>query len=57
MDVLFLFSLRKESKLSVFKGRQLRTICASEWEEVAGGWNRLRNEEMADLHSSPNNFW
>ena len=51
------FSLRKESKLSVFKGRQLRTICASEWEEVAGGWNRLRNEEMADLHSSPNTFW
>jgi hypothetical protein len=32
----------------------LRRICGAKREEVAGGWRRLYNEELHNLHASPN---
>jgi hypothetical protein len=32
----------------------LRRICGPNREEVAGGWRRLRIEELHSLHTSPN---
>jgi hypothetical protein len=31
----------------------LRTLFGSKWEEVAGGWRRLHNEELHNLYTSP----
>jgi hypothetical protein len=32
----------------------LRGIFGPKWEEVAGGWRRLHNEELHNLNASPN---
>jgi hypothetical protein len=32
----------------------LRGILGPKWEEVAGGWRRLHNEELHNLYASPN---
>jgi hypothetical protein len=39
--------------LGVFEDRVLRRIFGSKWEEVAGGWRKVQNEELHDFHSSP----
>jgi hypothetical protein len=36
----------------VFENRALRRIFGSKREEVAGGWRRLHNEELHNLHAS-----
>jgi hypothetical protein len=38
----------------VFENRVLWRIFGSKREEVAGGWRRLRNEELHILYASPN---
>jgi hypothetical protein len=38
----------------VFENRVLRGIFFPKREEVAGGWRRLHNEELHNLHASPN---
>jgi hypothetical protein len=38
----------------VFWNGVLRRICGPKREEVAGDWRRLHNEELHDLHDSPN---
>jgi hypothetical protein len=38
----------------VFENRLLRRIFGLKREEVAGGWRRLHNVELHDLHHSPN---
>jgi hypothetical protein len=37
----------------VFENKVLRRIYGSKRDEVMGGWRRLHNEELPDLHSSP----
>jgi hypothetical protein len=38
----------------VFENRVLRRIFGLKWEEVAGGWTRLHNEELHNFYASPN---
>jgi hypothetical protein len=45
--------LREEHRLRVFENRVLRIIFGPKWDEVAGGWRKLHNEELHDLYSSP----
>jgi len=46
--------LREEHRLTVFKNRVLRKIFGPKTDEVTGEWDRLHNEELNDLHYSPN---
>jgi hypothetical protein len=38
----------------VFENRVLRTIFGSRRDDVTGDWRKLHNEELHNLHSSPN---
>jgi hypothetical protein len=42
-------TLREEHRLRVFENRVLRRIFGPIREEVAGGWRRLKNEELHNL--------
>jgi hypothetical protein len=44
----------EEHILRVFEIRMLREIFVPKREEVAGGWRRLRNEELHNLYTSQN---
>jgi hypothetical protein len=47
-------TLRKEHRLRVFENRVLREIFEGKADEVTGELRKLHNEELNDLHSSPN---
>jgi hypothetical protein len=44
-----------EHGLRVFQNKVLRRIFGPKRKEVAGGWRRLQNEELRNLHVSSNN--
>jgi hypothetical protein len=46
-------TLWEEHRLRVFENRVLRRIFGPKRDEVAGGWRKLRNEELHNLYSSP----
>ena len=46
--------LREEHRLRVFENRVLRRIFGAKRDEVTGEWRKLYNEELNDLHCSPN---
>jgi hypothetical protein len=46
-------TLREEHRLRVFENRVLRRIFGPKRDEVTGGWRKLHNEELHNLHSSP----
>jgi hypothetical protein len=45
----------EENSLIVFENRMLGRKFGPNWEEVAGSWRRLHNEELRNLYFSPNN--
>jgi hypothetical protein len=45
--------LREEHRLRVFENRMLRKICGPKREED-GSWRKLHNDEIHNLHFSPN---
>jgi len=46
--------LREEIRLRVFENRVLRGILGLKRDEVTGEWRKLHNEELNNLHCSPN---
>jgi len=49
-------TLRDEHKLRVFENRVLRRIFGPKRDEVIDEWRKQDNEELNDMHSSPNIF-
>jgi hypothetical protein len=47
-------SLEGRTQLRVFEKRVLRRIYGSKRDKVTGGWRKLHNDELHNLHSSPN---
>ena len=46
--------MREESRLRVFENRVLRGILGLKRDEMTEKWRKLHNEELNNLHCSPN---
>jgi hypothetical protein len=47
-------TLKEQHSLRVFENKALRRIFGPKRNEVTGEWEKLHNEELRDLYSSPN---
>jgi hypothetical protein len=47
----------EEHRKKVFENRVVRKIFESKEQEVTEGWRKMHNEELHNLHSSPNIIW
>jgi len=47
-------TLKEERRLRVFGNRVLRRIFGPKKDEIAEAWRKLHNEELNEMHSSPN---
>jgi hypothetical protein len=47
-------TLREKHRLTLFENRVLRRLFGPKRDEVTGGWRKHHNEELHNLHSSPN---
>jgi hypothetical protein len=46
-------TLREEQRLRASENRVLRRVFGPKRDDVTGGWRKLHNEELHNLHSSP----
>jgi hypothetical protein len=44
-------TLREEYRVKMFENRELRRIVGPKRDEVTGGWRKMHNEELHNLHS------
>jgi len=49
--VLFYMGVKHQHKLRVFENRVLMKILGPERIKVTGGWRKLHNEDLHDMHS------
>jgi hypothetical protein len=47
-------TLREDHRLQVFENSVLKRIFGPRRDEIIGGWSKLFNKELRNLHSSPN---
>jgi hypothetical protein len=47
-------TLSEEHRLKAFQNGVLRRIFGGKRDEMVGGWRKLHNEELHNVHSSPN---
>jgi hypothetical protein len=47
----------KEHRLRVFQNRVLRRLFGLKRDEIVGGWRKLHNEELHNLHCSRNRMF
>jgi hypothetical protein len=51
--ILYIINATEGHRQGVFKNRVLRRLFGPKRDELMGGWRKLENEELYNLHSPP----